>query len=147
MPPFDGGPVGPVSPPPVVGVWGAAVAVGAVAVAGGVPSVAVGAVLPLARSCPPHPAAGRASSAARASARIAFRIRGMIGAAAMALDGRLGSMGDVVSTIVEGFKQSLLMAYEVWSALVLGFAISAIVQAWVSRAPLDAAPAGAGPGP
>ena len=33
-------------------------------------------------------------------------------------------MGDVLSTIGEGFKQSFLMAYEVWWALVLGFAIS-----------------------
>jgi hypothetical protein len=42
-------------------------------------------------------------------------------------------MADALSTIGEGFKQSFLMAYEVWWALVLGFAISAIVQAWVPR--------------
>ena len=42
-------------------------------------------------------------------------------------------MADVISTVGEGFKQSFLMAYQVWWALVLGFAISAIVQAWVPR--------------
>src|SRR5213082_191151 len=46
-------------------------------------------------------------------------------------------MGDVVSTIGEGFKQSFLMAWEVWWALVLGFAISAIVQAWVPRTRIE----------
>src|SRR5215468_10001666 len=53
-------------------------------------------------------------------------------------------MGDVLSTIAEGFKQSLLMAYEVWWALVLGFAISAIVQAWVPRERIESALSGSG---
>ena len=44
----------------------------------------------------------------------------------------------------EGFKQSFLMAYEVWWALVLGFAISAIVQAWVPRERVESALAGSG---
>jgi hypothetical protein len=35
--------------------------------------------------------------------------------------------------IWHGLRDSLLMAWEVWWALVLGFAISAIVQAWVPR--------------
>jgi uncharacterized membrane protein YraQ (UPF0718 family)/YHS domain-containing protein len=39
------------------------------------------------------------------------------------------------------------MAWEVWWALVLGFAISAIVQAWVPRSRIEAALAGSGPGP
>jgi len=56
-------------------------------------------------------------------------------------------MADVISTIGEGFKQSFLMAYEVWWALVLGFAISAIVQSWVPRERVEAALAGSGPGP
>jgi uncharacterized membrane protein YraQ (UPF0718 family) len=56
-------------------------------------------------------------------------------------------MGDVLSTIGEGFKQSFLMAYEVWWALVLGFAISAIVQAWVPRERIEARLAGSGPRP
>jgi uncharacterized membrane protein YraQ (UPF0718 family)/YHS domain-containing protein len=56
-------------------------------------------------------------------------------------------MGDVVSTIGEGFKQSFLMAYEVWWALVLGFAISAVVQAWVPRERIEWALSGSGPGP
>src|SRR3954454_19288151 len=39
------------------------------------------------------------------------------------------------------------MAWEVWWALVLGFGISAIVQAWVPRDRVEAALAGAGPRP
>ena len=42
-------------------------------------------------------------------------------------------MGDVVDTIGEGLSNSFLMAYQVWWALVLGFALSAIVQAWAPR--------------
>src|SRR6185312_15763654 len=53
-------------------------------------------------------------------------------------------MADVISTIGEGFKQSFLMAYEVWWALVLGFAISAIVQAWVPKQRIESALAGGG---
>src|SRR5689334_20637743 len=56
-------------------------------------------------------------------------------------------MADVISTIGEGFKQSFLMAYEVWWALVLGFAISAIVQAWVPRERIQSALSGSGAGP
>src|SRR5438046_1270204 len=53
-------------------------------------------------------------------------------------------MADVISTIGEGFKQSFLMAYEVWWALVLGSAISAIVQAWVPRERVESALSGTG---
>ena len=40
---------------------------------------------------------------------------------------------DVLHVIWHGLRDSLLMAWQVWWALVLGFAISAIVQAWVPR--------------
>src|SRR5919201_4176250 len=53
-------------------------------------------------------------------------------------------MADAISTIGEGFKQAFLMAYEVWWALVLGFAISAIVQAWVPRRRIEGALSGTG---
>jgi uncharacterized protein len=56
-------------------------------------------------------------------------------------------VADVISTIGEGFKQSFLMAYQVWWALVLGFAISAIVQAWVPRQRIESALSGTGIGP
>jgi uncharacterized membrane protein YraQ (UPF0718 family) len=56
-------------------------------------------------------------------------------------------MTDVVDTILEGLKQSFLMAYEVWWALVLGFAISGIVQAWVPRERIEATMAGEGAKP
>jgi uncharacterized membrane protein YraQ (UPF0718 family) len=44
----------------------------------------------------------------------------------------------------EGFEQSFLMAYEVWWALVLGFAISAVVQAWVPRERIEGTLSGGG---
>src|SRR5881275_946988 len=53
-------------------------------------------------------------------------------------------MTDVVSTFLDGLKNAGLMAYEVWWALVLGFAISAIVQAWVPRERVERALAGDG---
>src|SRR4051794_36663988 len=53
----------------------------------------------------------------------------------------------VVDTILNGLQDAFLMAWEVWWALVLGFAISAIVQAWVPRERIEAALAGSGPKP
>src|SRR5918911_88684 len=53
-------------------------------------------------------------------------------------------MGDVISKIGDGLWQAFEMAWEVWWALVLGFAISAIVQAWVPRRRIESAMAGAG---
>jgi uncharacterized membrane protein YraQ (UPF0718 family) len=56
-------------------------------------------------------------------------------------------MSDILSKTLEGVEQSLLMAYEVWWALVLGFAISGIVQAWVPRERIEGALSGNGPKP
>jgi uncharacterized membrane protein YraQ (UPF0718 family)/YHS domain-containing protein len=56
-------------------------------------------------------------------------------------------MNDVLSKIGEGFSNAFLMAYEVWWALVLGFAISAIVQAWVPRDRIQRALSGDGLAP
>ncbi len=56
-------------------------------------------------------------------------------------------MSDVVNTILNGLKDSFLMAWEVWWALVLGFAISAVVQAWVPRGRVERALAGSGARP
>ncbi|MGN6217141.1 MAG: permease [Solirubrobacterales bacterium] len=53
-------------------------------------------------------------------------------------------MSDVLGKIWEGLEMAFLMAYEVWWALVLGFAISAIVQAWVPRARIEGALSGEG---
>src|SRR6201746_2551719 len=53
----------------------------------------------------------------------------------------------VLEKIWQGIEQSFLMAYEVWWALVIGFAISGIVQAWVPRARIEAALSGTGLGP
>jgi uncharacterized membrane protein YraQ (UPF0718 family) len=52
-----------------------------------------------------------------------------------------------LEVIWHGLRDSLLMAWEVWWALVLGFAISAIVQAWAPRERVQEALAGEGPRP
>jgi uncharacterized membrane protein YraQ (UPF0718 family)/YHS domain-containing protein len=56
-------------------------------------------------------------------------------------------MSDVLSKVGDGLSNSVLMAYEVWWALVLGFAISAVVQAWVPREKIENALSGDGLGP
>src|SRR4051795_7460215 len=53
-------------------------------------------------------------------------------------------MDDVMSKIGDGLWNAFLMAYEVWWALVLGFAISAIVQAWVPRERIERGLSGEG---
>ena len=50
----------------------------------------------------------------------------------------------MADAILNGFKDAFLMAWEVWWALVVGFAISAVVQAWVPRERIEAALAGDG---
>ncbi|HEY2601670.1 MAG TPA: permease [Thermoleophilaceae bacterium] len=52
-----------------------------------------------------------------------------------------------MDVIWNGLKDSFLMAWEVWWALVLGFAISAVVQAWVPRERIESALSGSGPRP
>ncbi len=56
-------------------------------------------------------------------------------------------MSAFVHTVGEGLSNAFLMAWQVWWALVLGFAVSAIVQAWVPRERVEAALGGAGPRP
>jgi uncharacterized membrane protein YraQ (UPF0718 family)/YHS domain-containing protein len=56
-------------------------------------------------------------------------------------------IGDVISTLGDGLWQAFLMAWEVWWALVLGFAISAVIQAWVPRERVEAALSGSGARP
>jgi len=45
----------------------------------------------------------------------------------------------------DGFANAFEMAWEVWWALVLGFALSGIVQAWIPRSRMEAALGGRGP--
>jgi uncharacterized protein len=54
---------------------------------------------------------------------------------------------DVLEVIWHGLRDSFLMAWQVWWALVLGFAISAIVQAWVPRERIERLMSGSGPRP
>jgi uncharacterized membrane protein YraQ (UPF0718 family) len=54
---------------------------------------------------------------------------------------------DVLDTIADGLGNAALMAYEVWWALVLGFFVSAVVQAWVPRERIEASLSGGGPRP
>ncbi|TMK97518.1 MAG: YHS domain-containing protein [Actinobacteria bacterium] len=56
-------------------------------------------------------------------------------------------MTDVLDVIWQGLRDSFLMAWEVWWALVIGFAISGIVQAWVPRERIERAMSGSGPKP
>ncbi|HEX4188144.1 MAG TPA: permease [Solirubrobacteraceae bacterium] len=53
----------------------------------------------------------------------------------------------VWDVIWHALRDSLLMAWEVWWALVLGFAISAVVQAWVPRERIERSLSGSGPKP
>ena len=56
-------------------------------------------------------------------------------------------MNGAFDTIGQGLHQAFLMAWDVWWALVFGFLISAVVQAWVPRTRIEAALAGSGPAP
>lgn len=53
----------------------------------------------------------------------------------------------ILEILAKGISQSFLMAYEVWWALVLGFAISAIVQAWVPTQRIQQSLSGSGAKP
>src|SRR5216110_2568551 len=52
-----------------------------------------------------------------------------------------------MQVVLDALKDAGLMAWEVWWALVLGFAISAVVQAWVPRERIESALSGSGPKP
>src|ERR671934_2973438 len=53
---------------------------------------------------------------------------------------------DVLDQLGQGLWNAFQMAWEVWWALVLGFLLSAIVQAWLPRRRLEEALGGRGPG-
>src|SRR5271168_1570505 len=53
-------------------------------------------------------------------------------------------MTGALELIWHGLRDGLLMAWQVWWALVLGFAISAVVQAWVPRGRIERGMAGDG---
>ena len=53
-------------------------------------------------------------------------------------------MDVILDNLVRGLKQAALMSYQVWWALVLGFAISGVVQAWVPRRRVESALSGSG---
>src|SRR5262249_56115232 len=52
---------------------------------------------------------------------------------------------NVLDVIWHGLRDSFLMGWEVWWALVVGFFISAIVQAWVPRRRIESLMSGSGP--
>jgi uncharacterized membrane protein YraQ (UPF0718 family)/YHS domain-containing protein len=56
-------------------------------------------------------------------------------------------VSSVLHVIRMGLEDAFLMAWQVWWALVVGFAISGIVQAWVPRERIESALSGSGPGP
>ncbi len=51
----------------------------------------------------------------------------------------------ILDVIWHGLRDAFLMAWEVWWALALGFAISAIVQAWIPRRRIEELMSGSGP--
>ncbi len=51
----------------------------------------------------------------------------------------------VLEVVWHGVRDSLLMAWEVWWALVVGFAVSALVQAWVPRERIERSLSDSGP--
>lgn len=56
-------------------------------------------------------------------------------------------VGTIYGVLGHGLSNAFLMAWQVWWALVLGFTLSAIVQAWVGRDRIQAALGGSGPRP
>src|SRR3954449_3683162 len=52
-----------------------------------------------------------------------------------------------MKVVLDALKDAGLMAWEVWWALVLGFAVSAVIQAWVPRERIQRSMAGSGPRP
>src|SRR6266508_469783 len=53
-------------------------------------------------------------------------------------------MDDVLSTIGDALGNGFQMAWEVWWALILGFLLSGIVQAWVTRGQMEQVMGGRG---
>src|SRR2546423_1717069 len=60
-------------------------------------------------------------------------------------DARYARRMDVLDQIGQGLWNAFQMAWEVWWALVLGFLLSGIVQAWVPRTQMARALGGRGP--
>ncbi|MBV8990697.1 MAG: permease, partial [Solirubrobacterales bacterium] len=56
-------------------------------------------------------------------------------------------MSSVLDVVWHGLRDAFLMFWEVWWALVFGFTISGIVQAWVPRERIEHALSGSGPRP
>ncbi|MGZ4173776.1 MAG: permease, partial [Solirubrobacteraceae bacterium] len=56
-------------------------------------------------------------------------------------------MSAILDVLWHGLRDALLMGWAVWWALVLGFAISAVVQAWVPRGRIKQTLGGGGVGP
>src|SRR3954449_7462126 len=52
-----------------------------------------------------------------------------------------------MKVVLDALKDAGLMAWEVWWALVLGFAVSAVIQAWGPRERIQRSMAGSGPRP
>jgi uncharacterized membrane protein YraQ (UPF0718 family) len=59
----------------------------------------------------------------------------------------LHGVTEALEVIWHGLRDSLLMAWQVWWALVLGFTISGIVQAWVPRERIERSLSGSGARP
>jgi uncharacterized membrane protein YraQ (UPF0718 family)/YHS domain-containing protein len=56
-------------------------------------------------------------------------------------------MSELLETVADGLGNTFQMAWEVWWALILGFALSGIVQAWVTRGQMERVMGGRSLGP
>lgn len=56
-------------------------------------------------------------------------------------------MNSILDVLWHGVRDSLLMGWEIWWALAIGFFVSAIVQAWIPRERIESSLGGGGLGP
>ena len=59
----------------------------------------------------------------------------------------LTAMTSVLHVLWHGIRDALLMGWQVWWALALGFFVSAVVQAWIPREKIESSLGTDGPGP
>jgi uncharacterized protein len=62
------------------------------------------------------------------------------------MGGIVAEVGDILGTVGDGLSNAFQMAWEVWWALILGFALSGMVQAWVTRGQMESLLGGRGIG-
>src|SRR3954470_3588746 len=62
------------------------------------------------------------------------------------MGGIVAEVADILGTVGDGLSNAFQMAWEVWWALILGFALSGMVQAWATRGQMESLLGGRGIG-